>query len=49
MGKSSKRKKNKVQKITEAEYAAYVNGLKSATQTETPRMPLQVSENNEKI
>jgi hypothetical protein len=28
MGKSSKRKKNRVPKITEAEYAAYLSALK---------------------
>ena len=35
MGKSSKRKKNRVPKITEAEYAAYLSALKAG---EAPRM-----------
>ena len=35
MSKSSKRKKNKVQKITEEEYVAYLSALKSTPQVET--------------
>ncbi len=36
MSKSSKRKKSKVPKLTEAEYAAYVSSLKSSE--EPPRL-----------
>ena len=40
MSKSSKRKKNKVQKITEEEYVAYLSALKST--------PLPTEKPNEK-
>jgi hypothetical protein len=40
MSKSSKRKKNKVQKITEEEYVAYLSALKS--------MPLPTEKSSEK-
>ena len=39
MGKSSKNKKNKVPKITEAEYAAYVSALKEADGVELKKPP----------
>ena len=41
MSKSSKRKKNKVQKITEEEYVAYLSALKST--------PLPTEKPNEKL
>ena len=41
MSKSSKNKKNKVPKITEEEYAAYVSTLKSVTAGALPNDPLE--------
>lgn len=41
MSKTSKHKKNKVQKITEEEYAAYVSALKSVTAGAMPNEPLE--------
>ena len=41
MSKNSKRKKNKVPKITEEEYAAYVSSLKSVTAGALPNEPLE--------
>ncbi len=38
MSKASKNKNGKVPKITEAEYAAYVLSLKSAEESEPPRV-----------
>ncbi len=47
MGKSSKSKKNKVPRLTEAEYANYVNSLKTAGQVcaETQKTTVSPSEN----
>jgi hypothetical protein len=41
MSKTSKHKKNKVPKITEEEYAAYVSALKSSTAGALPNDPLE--------
>ena len=41
MSKTSKHKKNKVPKITEEEYAAYVSSLKSVTAGALPNDPLE--------
>ena len=38
MSKASKNKNGKVPKITEAEYAAYVLSLKSAEESQSPRL-----------
>ncbi len=49
MGKSSKNKKNKVPRLTEAEYANYVNSLKSEGQVcvETQPKNLKQAENKQ--
>ncbi len=46
MGKASKNKKNKVPRLTEAEYANYVNALKMAGQgcNETQKEPIKTAE-----
>ncbi len=51
MGKSSKNKKNKVPRLTEAEYANYVNSLKTAGQVcdETQKPPAQTTEDKREI
>ena len=41
MSKTTKNKKNKVPKITEEEYAAYVSSLKSITAGALPNGPLE--------
>ena len=41
MSRTSKHKKNKVPKITEEEYAAYVSSLKSVTAGALPNDPLE--------
>ncbi len=51
MGKSSKSKKNKVPRISEAEYADYVNSLKTAGQVcdEGRKTPEWALENPQRV
>lgn len=50
MSKASKNKKNKVPRLTEAEYANYVNSLKTAGQVcdETQKEPLKTDVEQQK-